>query len=123
MCNEPRLSYVPRYREPRIVHVRTEADVRAYPVPCLGLLDEQHTVDKVEEPLIQAMKDSRATGRLGGESHSLASYKQVLRWDLQKVLEAQNSLSQGKRTREKGHHDSRKDIVPESRGSDKALKC
>lgn len=46
------------------MRVRTEGDVRAYPVPPLGLLDEQqthlgkHTVGKVEEPLIQAMQDS-----------------------------------------------------------------
>lgn len=38
------------------MRVRTEAGVRAYPVPPLGLLDEQHvlethTVGKVEEPL------------------------------------------------------------------------
>lgn len=56
------------------------------------------------------------------ESRSLASYKQVLRWDLQKVSEAKNGLSQGKRTEEKGHQDSRKDITPGHRRSDKALK-
>lgn len=50
------------------------------------------------------------------ESRSLASYKQVLRWDLQKVSEAKNGLSQGKRTEEKGHQDSRKDIIPGHRG-------
>lgn len=38
------------------MRVRTEAGVRAYPVPPLGLLDEQHVLEthmvgKVEEPL------------------------------------------------------------------------
>lgn len=49
------------------MHVRTEVGIRAYPVPPLGLLDEQHVLEthavgKVEEPLAQAMQDTRATG-------------------------------------------------------------
>lgn len=43
-----------------------------------------------------------STKGLWRESHFLDSYKQVSRWDLQKVVEAKNRLSQGKRQGKKG---------------------
>lgn len=67
------------------MRVRTEAGVRAYPVPPLGLLDEQHVLENT--PLVklrnhwQAMQGSKAAGD-GREPHSPASYNQVFRWDL-----------------------------------------